>query len=122
MSNGFPLGLTNSAINFFFCNKYTIVPISIVASRKIYFSTPTFGRQSEKLKMKLLILLSKYFKNVDFNTVVIIALKLLFFSYKYRLPKEMCSTLVYNLVVHDVHLSALGPYVLYTQETLRTLE
>ena len=42
----------------------------IVDSRKIYFSIPYFGRQSEEFKTKLLILLSKYFKNVDFNIVL----------------------------------------------------
>ena len=35
----------------------------------------------------------------------------------------MCASLVYNLDVHDVHLSTLGPpHVLYTRESLSMLE
>ena len=60
MLNGFPLGLINSAINFFLCNKYNPVSVLPVQSCKIYLSMPYFGQQSEKLKTELLF----YFLNI----------------------------------------------------------
>ena len=58
---------------------------------------PYFGQQSEKLKTELLYLLSKYFKNVDFNIVLVNSFKVgSVFSYKYRLPKAMCASLVHH--------------------------
>ena len=97
LSNGFPLGLINSAIKKILSNKYNPVSISPIEIRKIYFPILYFGQQSEKLKTKFLFLLSKYFKNLDFNIVLVNSFKVgSFFSYKDRLPKAMCASLVYN--------------------------
>ena len=117
MSNGFPLGLINSAIKIFLCNKYIPVSSSSIESRKIYFSMPYFGQQSEKLKTELLFLLSKYFKNVDFNIVLVNSFKVgSFFSYKDRLPKAMCASLVYKFSC----ARCASEYVGSTTRTLHT--
>ena len=82
MSNGFPLGLINSAIKNFLCNKYNPLSVSHIESREIYFSMPYFRQQSEKLKTELLFLLSTYFKKVNFNIVLVNSFKVgKFFSY-----------------------------------------
>ena len=47
MSNSFPQGLINSAIEFFSCNNYNPVSVSPIERRKIYFLIPYFGQQSE---------------------------------------------------------------------------
>ena len=90
------------------CNKYNPVSISPADSHKINFSISYFGQQSEKLKTELLIFLSKYFKNIDLNIGFL----------------RHCVLLSYiNFVVHDMHLSTLGPlHVLYTREPLSMLK
>ena len=60
---------------------------------------PYFGQQSEKLKIELLFLLSKYFKNVDFNIVLVNSFKVgSFFSYKDRLPKRRAKAMSASLI------------------------
>ena len=70
---------------------------------------------SEKFKIKLFFLLSKYFKNVDFNIVLVNSFKV-FFSYRDRLPKAMCASLVYKF---SCALCA-SEYVGSTTRTLHT--
>ena len=76
-----------------------------------------FGQLSEKLKTELLFLLSKYFKNVDFNIVLVNSLKAgSFYSYKVRLPKAMCVSLVYKFSC----ARCASEYVGSTTRTLHT--
>ena len=110
-------GLINSAIKIFLSNKYNPVSISLIEIRQIYFSIPYFGQQSEKFNTELLFLLSKYFKNVDFNIVLVNSFKLCsFFSYKDRLPKAMCAPLVYKFCC----ARCASEYVESTTRTLHT--
>ena len=85
---------------------------------------PYFGQQSEKFKTGLLFLLSKYFKNVHFNIVLINSFKVgSSFHIKIGFLRQCVLFSYINLVVHDVHLSMLGPlHVLYTRESLSMLE
>ena len=117
MSSVFPLGLINSAIKHILCNKYNPASISPIEIRKIYFSIPYFGQQSEKLKTELIFLISKYFKNVDFNIVLVNSFKVgSFISYKDRLPKAMCASLVYKFCC----ARCASEYVGSTTRTLQT--
>ena len=64
---------------------------------KFYISLQYFGKQSEKLKHELTLLLNQYFSNISFHLILNNSHKLsTFFSYKDKLPKGMLSSVIYK--------------------------
>ena len=64
---------------------------------KFYLSLPYFGKQSEKLRSDLCVLLKKYFTDRDFRIILCNNFKIgSFFSYKDKLPPGMQSSLIYK--------------------------
>ena len=100
VSNGFPSGLVHSVIRHFLDHKFTNGINNNANDRPVqYFSLPYFGSQSEKLKIELLKLFSKYVPNVDFKVILVNNFKLgSFFKYKDRLPCGSRSSVVYEFV------------------------
>ena len=88
VSNGFPSGLVHSVIRHFLDHKFTNGINNNANDRPVqYFSLPYFGSQSEKLKIELSKLFSKYVPNVDLKVILVNNFKLgSFFRYKDRLP------------------------------------
>ena len=69
--NGFPKQLVQSCINKFLDNKFNFRnKDNNLDVKKMYFSLPFFGHQSEKYKKELLLLFKRYFTSVDFNIVL----------------------------------------------------
>ena len=65
--------------------------------QKLYISLQYFGKQSEKLKHELTLLLNQYFSNISFHFILNNSHKLsTFFSYKDKLPKGMLSSVIYK--------------------------
>ena len=63
----------------------------------VYCVLPYFGSQSEKLKKDVLVLLEKYFSNVNFNLILVNNFRIAnLFSFKDKLPISMRSSLVYE--------------------------
>ena len=101
-SNGFPLGFINSAIKFFLSNMYNHVSISPIEIR--YFQYCILGNNLKNWRP------NSYFYFLNILRTLICTLSLLtstlvlvnsfklgyFFSYKDRLPKAMCASLVYK--------------------------
>ena len=65
--------------------------------KKLYFSLPYFGHQSEKLKSEIVSYLSKMYCHTDFKIVLVNPTKIgTLFRYKDRLPAGMLSSVVYE--------------------------
>ena len=99
IKNGFPIGLINREIKkilqkYFENNSKRDYQ---TAKPSFYFSLPYFGKQSEKLKKELYLLLSNCFVNRDIRIVLVNNFRIgSFFNYKDKLPKQCQSSLVYK--------------------------
>ena len=96
--NGFPKQLIETQISKFFDKKYNHQADTIDSNQqKLYVSLQYFGKQSEKLKHELTLLLNQYFSNISFQFILNNSLKLsTFFSYKDKLTKGMLSSVIYK--------------------------
>ena len=95
-NNGFPTSIINSQINKFL-NSSNIVASNESSDENLYVSFPYFGHQSEKFKIEINKLFSKYFNGQKIN--VILSNKHTigsYFPYKDRLPIGMRSSIVYQ--------------------------
>ena len=95
-NNGFPTSIINSQINKFLKNSNTVTAHES-SDENLYVSFPYFGHQSEKFKIEINKLFSKYFNNQQIN--IILSNKHTigsYFPYKDRLPTGMRSSIVYQ--------------------------
>ena len=97
-TNRFPTSLVYSKIKKFLHSKFNPAPVlSTVDKKKLFESLPYFGHQSEKLKMELENLLSKYFTFIDFKIVLVNKFTIgSLFRFKDRLLKCLLSSVVYK--------------------------
>ena len=96
-SNGFPVSLVNSNIKKFLQNRFVPSPLDSPSRKFFYLSLPYFGYQSEKLRIELSKLLSKYFSSIDFHIILVNNNKIgSLFPYKDKLPISLQSSLVYK--------------------------
>ena len=97
-NNGFPLKLIESNIGKFLNkNIQNSVTSNVNSKESFYFTLPYSGHQSEKLKKELISILNQYFKNSNFNIILVNNFKISsFFSYKDVLPKAVRSSVVYK--------------------------
>ena len=98
IQNGFPQSLFYSCVNQFLNNKYKKSPIEKPSSDKvIYFSMPYFGEQSEILRKDILCLLSRYFSDIKFNSILTNKGTIgSLFKHKDQLPSRMRSSVIYK--------------------------
>ena len=110
-----PLILVNSNIKKFLQNRFVPSPLDSPSRKKFYLSFPYFGYQSEKLRIELSKLLSKYFSSIDFHTINTIQYNNTITSF----PSPCNPLWCINLVVHSVYLStSVLPCVRSTPELL----
>ena len=70
---------------------------NIKSDENFYFTLPYTGHQSEKLKKELSSILNQYFKNCNFNIILINNFKISSsFPYKDVLPKAVRSSVIYK--------------------------
>ena len=96
--NGFAKQLIETQISKFFDKKYNPQANTVDHNeQKFYISLQYFGKQSEKLKHELTLLLNQYFNNISFHFILNNSYKLSnFFSYKDKLSKGMLSSVIYK--------------------------
>ena len=93
-SNGFPVSLVNSNIKFL-QNRFVPSPLDSTSRKNLYL--PYFGYQSERLRIELSKLLSKYLSCIDFHIIRVNNYKIRsLFSYTNKLPISLQSSLVYK--------------------------
>ena len=97
-SNGYPIPLIKSKFNQISIRKLatpTLVPT--VDKKQMFLSITYFGQQSEKLKLEVTSLVSKFFPHL--NLRIILSNKLTigsFFRFKDKIPAELCHSVVYK--------------------------
>ena len=116
-SNGFPIHVLDNQIKKFMDNIFVKRPVYYTADKKkLYHSLPYFGSQSEKLKLELNQLLSKYFMHIDFKLVLVNNFSIgSLFKFKDQLPKSMLSSIVYKYSCAQCASEYIG-------STIRTLK
>uniref|UniRef100_A0A6A7FPI6 Reverse transcriptase domain-containing protein n=1 Tax=Hirondellea gigas TaxID=1518452 RepID=A0A6A7FPI6_9CRUS len=108
--NGYPVHLFETQCKKFLSYIYRPKPVSFdVLRRKVYFSVPYYGRESERLYSSLSSSLSDlypqfYFKFVPTNPFTIGSL----FPYKDRVPDELRSKIIYQFSCESCNASYIG--------------
>ncbi len=99
-SNGYPNFIFDNVLKKFLNRKFFNDDLThTVSKRKMYFTLPYFGTQSEHLKKDFMKLLQQYFYDTDFTIILTNPFKISsFFNYKDKLHKDMRSNIVYKYV------------------------
>ena len=108
--NGFPLKIVNSFIRRFLDRRFCRSPRTFDVPKLVkYFVLPYFGPQSEKLKLEITILLSKFYPFLNPKIILINPLSISsFFKYKDKIPKSCQSTVVYQFCCASCGASYVG--------------
>lgn len=96
-NNGYPAKLVESCIARFLKNKLEINSTVCGDDQQMFFVFPYFGHQSQKMKEEMSALFVKYFKDINFNVILVNNFKIgSFFNYKDKLPKDLQAALIYK--------------------------
>ena len=117
-NNGFSHTLFNSILNKFLSSRYDPNPVrpnDQAGSQKRYLSFQYFGYQSEKMKLDLRTILSKFLPTVDFNIVLCNKRTIgSLFKFKDAIPTVSRSCVIYKYVCSQCRAEYIG-------STIRTL-
>ena len=121
VSNSYPLELVNCHIKMFLHNIHVPSPIndSVNNVKDQYLYIPYSDSQSEKLRVELLVLLAKYFSDINFEIVLVNNFRVGRFSITKMSFLSQCARLLFIiLVVHSVHPNTSVPlYIFFTRES-----
>lgn len=108
--NGYLESTFNKLLNNFLNGKYENKIATLTVPKLDYYITlPYMGYVSSKIKIDLLKILEKRFPQVNFIFAFQNSFKIFsFFNHKERLPKPLCSSVIYKYTCHSCNAMYIG--------------
>ena len=110
ISNGFPTALINHLIKKFVDRKRSPTsPVSSCDKKKVFFSLPYFGTQSDSMSKELKTCLAKFYPHIAFQFVFVNPKTISsLFRFKEKLPKPLLSSVIYKFCCPGCAASYIG--------------